>query len=229
MVLSSDQGTVVSRGWREDLEHLVQPAHRARSTTSPPTIASPTGSTARSRIPAASASAPGRAWARSRFRNWEPTCLAGESNTVAARSEGRQHPLRRRRRRCDQALNIAVSLGGQLPAARSGRSEPQDVDSAAGLLAGRRSALLREPVRLPHARSRQDLGEDQPRSGARESGASQGTRSRHGEGYRPADDRPLRRRVHHCAVAAQRDHRLGRHRRRPDLRTPATTASTGTT
>ena len=31
------------------------------------------------------------------FRNWEPTCLAGESNTVDARPQGRQHSLRQRR------------------------------------------------------------------------------------------------------------------------------------
>jgi photosystem II stability/assembly factor-like uncharacterized protein len=54
------------------------------------------------------------------FRNWEPTCEAGESNTVlpdprdgnilygtTATSPGR----------CDQALNIAAPLGGQMPPA----------------------------------------------------------------------------------------------------------------
>ena len=35
--------------WRKNVEHLVQPAHRARFTTLPPTTASRTGSTARSR------------------------------------------------------------------------------------------------------------------------------------------------------------------------------------
>jgi photosystem II stability/assembly factor-like uncharacterized protein len=61
-------------------------------------------------------------WAREgvlSFRNWEPTCLAGESDTVLPDpkdgnilfgAEGGQMG------RCDQNLNIAVPPGGQLPA-----------------------------------------------------------------------------------------------------------------
>ena len=116
MVLSSDQGTVVSVDGAQDLEHLVQPAHRRRSTTSPPTIASPTGSTARSRIPAASASAPGRAQGVLSFRNWEPTCLAGESDIVVPDPKDGNILYGDGAGRCDQNLNIAASLGGALPA-----------------------------------------------------------------------------------------------------------------
>jgi photosystem II stability/assembly factor-like uncharacterized protein len=54
------------------------------------------------------------------FRNWEPICEAGESNTVTPDPKDgnilygttAQNPGR-----CDQALNIAASLGGQMPAA----------------------------------------------------------------------------------------------------------------
>ena len=108
-----------------------------RSITSPPTIVFPIGSTARSRIAAAWASAPGRAKACSRF--------AIGSRPVWRAKATPWCPIRRTAiflygggaGRCDQNLNIAVPLGGQLPAARSRRSQPQDLDASAGLLAGR--------------------------------------------------------------------------------------------
>ncbi len=52
------------------------------------------------------------------FRDWEPTCLAGESNTVVPDPD----PKRARvlygggAASCDQSLNIALSGGGELPA-----------------------------------------------------------------------------------------------------------------
>ncbi len=51
------------------------------------------------------------------FRNWEPTCLAGESNTVVPDpTPGQGHILYGGGAgRCDQALNVPASLGGQLP------------------------------------------------------------------------------------------------------------------
>ncbi len=51
------------------------------------------------------------------FRNWEPTCLAGESNTVVPDpTPGQGHILYGGGAgRCDQALNVSASLGGELP------------------------------------------------------------------------------------------------------------------
>jgi hypothetical protein len=69
------------------------------------------------------------------FRNWEPTC----------RGRRKQHGLPIRRtatsstaaaRAAAISLNIAAPLGGSCRA-RSQRSQPQDLDAAAGLLAGR--------------------------------------------------------------------------------------------
>jgi photosystem II stability/assembly factor-like uncharacterized protein len=68
------------------------------------------------------------------FRNWEPTCLAGESNTVlpdpkdgnilyGPPSAGGGGGGGGGGGRCDQALNIAVPLGGQLPPA-----DPDDLN-----------------------------------------------------------------------------------------------------
>jgi photosystem II stability/assembly factor-like uncharacterized protein len=50
------------------------------------------------------------------FRNWEPTCLAGESNTVIPDPKGGNILYGAGAGRCDQNLNVAASLGGQLPA-----------------------------------------------------------------------------------------------------------------
>jgi hypothetical protein len=49
------------------------------------------------------------------FRNWEPTCLAGESATVLPDPKDGNILYGNGNGRCDQALNIAVPLGGQLP------------------------------------------------------------------------------------------------------------------
>jgi photosystem II stability/assembly factor-like uncharacterized protein len=50
------------------------------------------------------------------FRNWEPTCLAGESNTVIPDPKDGNILFGGGAGRCDQALNVPASLGGQLPA-----------------------------------------------------------------------------------------------------------------
>ncbi len=50
------------------------------------------------------------------FRDWEPTCLAGESNTVVPDPKDGKI-LYGGGARCDQYLNIATPTGGQLPAA----------------------------------------------------------------------------------------------------------------
>jgi photosystem II stability/assembly factor-like uncharacterized protein len=49
------------------------------------------------------------------FRNWEPTCLAGESNTVVPDPKDGNILYGGGAGRCDQALNAAASLGGELP------------------------------------------------------------------------------------------------------------------
>lgn len=49
------------------------------------------------------------------FRNWEPTCLAGESNTVIPDPKDGNILYGSGAGRCDQALNVAAPLGGQLP------------------------------------------------------------------------------------------------------------------
>ncbi len=49
------------------------------------------------------------------FRNWEPTCLAGESATVIPDPKDGNILYGNGAGRCDQALNVSVPLGGQLP------------------------------------------------------------------------------------------------------------------
>jgi photosystem II stability/assembly factor-like uncharacterized protein len=49
------------------------------------------------------------------FRNWEPTCLAGESNTVLPDPKDGNILFGGGAGRCNQELNVAQSLGGQLP------------------------------------------------------------------------------------------------------------------
>ncbi len=50
------------------------------------------------------------------FRNWEPTCLAGESNTVLPDPKDGNILYGSGNERCDQNLNIALPTGGALPA-----------------------------------------------------------------------------------------------------------------
>jgi len=51
------------------------------------------------------------------FRNWEPTCLAGESATVIPDPKDGNILYGSGAGRCDQAFNTTASLGGQLPPA----------------------------------------------------------------------------------------------------------------
>jgi photosystem II stability/assembly factor-like uncharacterized protein len=51
------------------------------------------------------------------FRDWEPTCLAGESNTVVPDPRDGNILYGGGAGRCDQHINVAASLGGQLPEA----------------------------------------------------------------------------------------------------------------
>jgi hypothetical protein len=49
------------------------------------------------------------------FRNWEPTCLAGESNTVVPDPKDGNLLYGSGDQRCDQALNLPSPTGGVLP------------------------------------------------------------------------------------------------------------------
>ncbi len=49
------------------------------------------------------------------FRNWEPTCLAGESDTVVPDPKDGNLLYGSGDQRCDQALNLSVPAGGELP------------------------------------------------------------------------------------------------------------------
>ena len=49
------------------------------------------------------------------FRNWEPTCLAGESSTVIPDAKDGDILYGAGAGRCDQYFNVAAPLGGQLP------------------------------------------------------------------------------------------------------------------
>ena len=69
------------------------------------------------------------------FRNWEPICEAGESNTVVPDPKDGNILYGGGAGRCNQALNVAAPLGAAA-GARSERSEPQDLDAARGVLAG---------------------------------------------------------------------------------------------
>ena len=51
------------------------------------------------------------------FRDWEPTCLAGESNTVVPDPKDGNILYGSGDQRCDQALNVPAPLGGELPPA----------------------------------------------------------------------------------------------------------------
>ena len=106
------------------------------------------------------------------FRNWEPTCLAGESNTVLPDPKDGNILYGSGNGRCDQTLNIAAPLGGQLPP-----PDPNDPNRKTWTLPqvfslADEALYYCQSVRDALARSRQDLGEDQPRSGAPESGGA---------------------------------------------------------
>lgn len=49
------------------------------------------------------------------FRNWEPTCLAGESNTVVPDPKDGNLLYGSGDQRCDQAFNLSSPTGGELP------------------------------------------------------------------------------------------------------------------
>jgi hypothetical protein len=164
MVLSSDQGTVVSvdgaKTWSTWYNQpTAQIYHVAQTIASLLALWRAAGLGRRGRQHLV-------AHGHARFRNWEPTCQAGESNTVVPDPEGRQPALRQRRPALQPGAQSACARGRRAARCRPQRPQPQHLDAAGGLLTGRRGALLLESVRVSHPRPRQDVAEDQPRSHA---------------------------------------------------------------
>jgi photosystem II stability/assembly factor-like uncharacterized protein len=116
MVLSSDQGTVVSvdggQSWSTWYNQpTAQLYHVAADNRFPYWLYS-----AQQDSGAVGVST----WSREgvlSFRNWEPTCLAGESATVIPDPKDGNILYGNGNGRCDQTLNIAIPTGGELPPA----------------------------------------------------------------------------------------------------------------
>lgn len=115
MVLSSDQGTVVSvdggKSWSSWYNQpTAQIYHISADNRFPYTLygaQQDSGSVAVS------------TWSHEgllNFRSWYPTCLAGESMTVVPDPKDGNFLFGGGAQRCDQNLNVAASLGGRLPA-----------------------------------------------------------------------------------------------------------------
>jgi photosystem II stability/assembly factor-like uncharacterized protein len=122
MVLSSDQGTVVSvDGGKTWSTWYNQPTaeiyHVAADNQFPYWLYGAQQDSGAVRV---------STWSKEgilNFRNWEPTCLAGESDTVVPDPTEPDILYGAGAGRCNQALNIPASLGGTLPAA-----DPNDPD-----------------------------------------------------------------------------------------------------
>ena len=120
MVLSSDQGTVVSvDGGNTWSTWYNQPTaelyHVAADNQFPYWLYAAQQDSGAVRV---------STWSREgvlNFRNWEPTCLAGESDTVVPDPTEPNILYGAGAGRCDQALNVPASLGGTLPP-----SDPSD-------------------------------------------------------------------------------------------------------
>ena len=139
------------------------------------------------------------------FRNWEPTCVAGESNTVLPDPKDGNILYGSGNGRCDQALNTAAAARRTVAAARS-----RTIPTA-------RPGRCRRSSRRPMKRSTTPISS----SCARATAAAPGRKSapisracnppvpatldpRHRQGHRPADDRPLRRGLHASAPRRSR-------------------------
>jgi photosystem II stability/assembly factor-like uncharacterized protein len=115
MVLSSDQGTVVSLDGAQTWSSWYnQPTaevyHIAADNRFPYWLYGPQQDSG-----GVGVSTWGRMGVLS-FRNWEPTCLAGESGIILPDPKDGNILYGEGAGRCDQNLNIAASLGGALPA-----------------------------------------------------------------------------------------------------------------
>ncbi|MBZ5618659.1 MAG: hypothetical protein LAQ69_08055 [Acidobacteriia bacterium] len=114
MVLSSDQGTVVSvdggKTWSTWYNQPTAQIYRvAADNRFPYWLYGPQQDSGGVGV---------STWSREgvlSFRNWEPTCLAGESNTVLPDPKDGNILYGGAAGRCDQFFNTAAPLGGQLP------------------------------------------------------------------------------------------------------------------
>lgn len=115
MVLSSDQGTVVSldggKTWSTWYNQpTAQLYHVAADNRFPYWLYAPQQDSGAVGV---------STWSRMgvlSFRNWEPICLAGESSVVVPDPEDSNFLYGAGAGRCNQALNVPASLGGELPA-----------------------------------------------------------------------------------------------------------------
>jgi len=122
MVLSSDQGTVVSvdggKTWSTWYNQpTAQIYHVAADNQFPYWLYGAQQDSGAVRV---------STWSKEgvlNFRNWEPICLAGESDTVVPDPTEPDILYGAGAGRCNQALNVPSSLGGTLPAA-----DPNDPD-----------------------------------------------------------------------------------------------------
>ena len=124
MIVASDQGAVVTRGRREDVELLVQPADRAvlprRDRRPVPVLDLRRAAGQRRRGDARRA----RTTAAITLRDWRPIAAGGENGYIAPDPDGPEHPLRRRRRplRLDDAPGAGRRSDARVSRASTGAS-----------------------------------------------------------------------------------------------------------
>ncbi len=232
MILGSDQGVIVSVNGAADLELVVQPADRRSSITSPPTIAFPFWAYGAQQDSGAAMQPSRSKYGTISQQDFRPVDVGGENGDARARSRASRPRLRRLER--SRRPTVTRSSSDGLGAERRSDHHPsrnalaQHLDAADRVLAGRpHVALLRPSERLPFARRRRDVEHRQPRSLARERGHAD--ESRPDDAGRQQRHPPPRRRLYDRAVAAARERRLGRHRRRLRLADARRRRAPGTT
>ena len=97
------------------------------------------------------------------FRNWEPHLSGRRERQSNSRSQRRQHSLWKWQRKLRPGLEPLRAARRTVASAGSRQSQSQDLEPAAGILAGRRGHVLRQSVRHALARPRQDVGKNQCR------------------------------------------------------------------
>ena len=219
MVLSQRSGHRGQRGRRQELEHLVQPAHRRRSITWPPTIASPTGSTARSRIRGGVGVSHLVARGRADLPQLGAHLPRRRKQHRASRSQGRQHSLWQRQ----PAAAISASISPRRSAASCPPRDPDDPNRKTWTLpqvfSQADEALYYANQFVMRSRDRGKTWEKISPDLARLNPPVPATL----DPVTAKDiDQPMTDRFGvvytHRSFAAQANDRLGRHRRRPDPR-----------